>query len=178
MAQIYARSGAFSERGGLAIETGQSFQYQVVEGDGEWLVDIDEDSAFWFNLNLGIVVDGERVPLLPIITKAIRSAAPDTDLDLSAASVDKLNVGGKFYAHLKDGRLLALPFERVKDIMCCLTELLDINSLSPDGDLNISIPQVTALTKIKEADHYNWQGAQSERLLQSKSVNLKFAAIK
>jgi hypothetical protein len=146
---------------GWQIEADQSFQYQVVDVDSDWLVDIDESSPFWFSLDLGIVVDHVRVPLLPIITEAIRSS--NAGMNLSVSSMDKLNVGGKFYAHLPDKRMVALPFERVKDMLSCLTELLDSANLSEDGSLNISIPQVTALAAVNQSESFNWQGAQSVR---------------
>ena len=43
-------------------------------------------------------------------TEAIRSS--NAGINLSLSSVDKLNVGGKFYAHLPDKRMVALPVSR------------------------------------------------------------------
>lgn len=151
---------------GWSIESDPSFQYRIVESseDCDWLLDVSEDSDFWFSLDLGILIDGKRQPLLPIITEALRSTA-FTDSVRSLSSLDKLNIGGKFYCHLPDGRLLALPFERVKDILSCLRELFSENALSADGRLSVSLPQLNALQNSHQAEKYNWQGSEAARQL-------------
>jgi len=146
---------------GWQFDIEKSFQYQVVEVDQDWLVEVDQRAAYWFQLDLGVMVDGQRLPLLPIITEAIRNA----DINMSAQSLERLNIGGKFYAHLPDGRLAALPFERVKDMLGCLTELLDSDALSTDGKLDISLAQMTALSAVGEKESFDWRGAQTARSL-------------
>ncbi len=148
------------EQEGWQITTADSFQCQVVEGSGDWLVEIDGDAGWWFSLDLGINVDGQRIPLLPVLTQALKEASVS-----SLACVDSLNKYGKFYAPLADGRLIALPFERIKTILACLIETLDKTALS--SKLDISIPQVMALLESDQAASINWCGAQSLKALAS-----------
>ena len=72
------------EREGWRIEVEDSFRYRVVDGGGEWTAEVEENGGWWFSLDLGIEVDGERVPLLPVLTALLArlrlTGAPD-DLD-------------------------------------------------------------------------------------------------
>ena len=56
------------EREGWRIEVEDSFRYRVVDGGGEWTAEVEESGGWWFSLDLGIEIDGERVPLLPVLT--------------------------------------------------------------------------------------------------------------
>ena len=44
-----------------------SYPYQVVQPEDSWKVDVNDSGIDWFDLDLGIAVDGERVSLLPIL---------------------------------------------------------------------------------------------------------------
>jgi superfamily II DNA or RNA helicase len=145
---------------GWQITIDPSFQFQVVEADENWHVQIDESSAWWFSLDLGIHVDGQRIPLLPVLTQALNVA----DAGLSTICPDELNKGGKFYAPLPDGRICALPFERVKAILSCLLEVLSKNALGNER-LTISLPHVMDLLSSQDASRLSWQGGESLRSL-------------
>ncbi len=146
---------------GWRIITEDSFGFKVVESNSDWLAQIDENAGWWFSLDLGIDVDGLRVPLLPVLTEALCAASTGSPL----SSIDQLNKHGKFYAHLTNGQLIALPFARVRGILSCLMELLDQPNLSHSGRLSISIPHVMALMQSDHTDNLQWQGAESLRRL-------------
>ena len=63
------------EREGWRIEVEDSFRHRVVDGGGEWTAELEESGGWWFSLDLGIEVDGERVPLLPVLTALLGPAA-------------------------------------------------------------------------------------------------------
>ena len=54
-------------REGWRITFGEDYPYQVVAADDAWKVDVNDSGIDWFDLDLGIEVDGERVALLPIL---------------------------------------------------------------------------------------------------------------
>ncbi len=124
------------------VDVDSSFAFNAVEFDGEWQYDVEEDdSAGWFNLDLGIEFEGSRLSLLPIIVSALKELR-DPSRELST-----LNVGGKFYAKMQDGRLLGLPFERVEKILKILIDLYD----SEGGKSRISLAQALDLAAVNES---------------------------
>src|SRR6266481_2283610 len=56
------------EREGWRIDVEDTFRYRVVDGGGEWTAEVEEGGGWWFSLDLGIEIDGERVALLPVLT--------------------------------------------------------------------------------------------------------------
>ncbi|WP_146002251.1 hypothetical protein, partial [Pseudomonas brassicacearum] len=80
----------------------------------------------WFDLQLGIVVDGKRHSLLPILLPLLRSSPEMMDPDnLDRRGDEELMLldlnGGKFGAG--PGVKVALPYGRVKPLMATLGEL-------------------------------------------------------
>ena len=57
---------------GWRVEIQPDFQYNLAEID-DWYADVDEvPEQGWFDLELGIEVEGQRISLLPILLQAIR----------------------------------------------------------------------------------------------------------
>jgi hypothetical protein len=105
---------------GWQVDIDSSFGFHAISYDGEWQYDVQEDeSPGWFSLDLGIEFEGQRISLLPILMKALENLR-GTHWELST-----LNVGGKFFVRIEDGRLLGLPFERVEKILKFLIDLYD-----------------------------------------------------
>lgn len=90
-------------------------------GDSDLQLEMGGEDSWWFSLAMHLNVNGKRIPLLPVLTSALK------ELDIRekiAESVDKLNNNGKFLAVLPDGQLISLPFERIRSIVVTLQELL------------------------------------------------------
>ena len=103
-----------------------SFRLDIVpETDlGEWaLTVLPKGVDFWFGVELGIDINGVNIPLLPILLTSLMDM-PDNDV-LTPSNVDFLNIGGKFYCRMETGEVLALPFDRVRDVLILLTEIGD-----------------------------------------------------
>ncbi|MBP9090756.1 DEAD/DEAH box helicase [bacterium] len=124
----------------------------------EWFFNCMETSTFWFDLELGIMVDGKRVALLPIIQEAFMmlpdvSSAKFVDLPATKKKpwdpllkIETLEKHGMVYAPLEDGRFAALPAERVKAIVGSLLEFFNKKGklgIGPD----VSLPQLMDLSK-------------------------------
>lgn len=128
---------------GWTIDVSNSFPYQIVEANDALLADVscDDSAGWWFSLDLGVEMEGKRTPLLPILVSAIHRGGEQ----LSESDVEKLNVGGRFYARLPDGRLLSIPFDRVRQILTILVELYHADCLTSKGNLRISLAQAYGL---------------------------------
>jgi hypothetical protein len=122
------------EREGWRIEVEDTFRHRVVDGGGEWTAEVEEGgSGWWFALDLGIVIDGERVALLPVLTALLARLR-----DGSATDLDRLAHNGTVFGRLADGRHVALPLDRTKAILSTLVELYHPGSLSAAGTIEIS----------------------------------------
>ena len=131
------------------------------DGNEAWQADLREQQGgnWWFSLDLGIVVEGERVALLPLLVQALkRLKEPSTD------AIEALALGGKLYVDLPDGRALALPMVRVRDIMLTLVELFD-QPLNSDGSMSVPLDLASALTRIDAATKLRWLGGERLRAL-------------
>jgi hypothetical protein len=84
---------------------------------------VEEDEAdggrAWFELELGIMVKQERVPLLPVLVQLIRNAPNDFNPKVIANHGEE----DQMLATLPDGSRVALPWGRVRPILNTLGEL-------------------------------------------------------
>ncbi len=146
---------------GWRVEFDPSFRHQVVDAGGDWQADIAEtegDGGWWFSLDLGIEVEGERIPLLPVLVQALKRLR-------DPSALDTLAVDGTLYARLPDNRLAALPFERVRALLATLVELFDAGALSSDGRLDLSLGEAMGLAEIEAATRLRWLGGERLRNL-------------
>ena len=111
---------------GWQIRMQPGFVYDLTPVDA-WYVEVDEAPEHsWFDLELGIIVDGERISLLPVLLGLIRrnpallspqALAQRDDDETLRVQLDKRREG--------DGQPLQvlLPFGRLKPILATLSEL-------------------------------------------------------
>lgn len=124
------------------VEVDSTFAFNAVNYDGDWQYDLsEEESSAWFSLDLGVEFEGRKLSLLPIIMSAL------TELREPARDLSTLNIDGKFYAKLEDGRLLGLPFERVERIFKILIDLYNTEG----GTSRITLAQALDLAAIEES---------------------------
>jgi len=126
---------------GFRIEFSPEFPLELLDAPDEWSARLTGDGAGgWFDLELSVVVDGERIPLLPILLKAIgdRSLPRDDDGD------------GVWYAPIDERRRLPLPKERVRALVAPLIEWLD-EAKPGRGKLRVPRSAVTAVAELDEA---------------------------
>src|SRR5262249_26559053 len=112
--------------------------------------------AWWFSLELGIQVEGERLPLLPLLVKLLRRLRDP----YAPASIDQLARGGVLYLPLPDGRHVALAVERIRAIVAALIELHDDKALRDDGRLDVSLGGAVALAELESVLRLGWLGGE------------------
>ena len=131
---------------GWAVTVEPSFRHRVVPGDGDWRATLGEAAGGWFALELGVEVEGQRIPLLPVLAQALRQLRRRGDDPLEA-----LVPGAVCYAPLPDGRVVALPTDRLRPLLATLVELLDREPLAGDGRLELSLGEALALAGLEDA---------------------------
>ncbi len=147
----------------VAIDSDFAAAFRTIEvNDSDWEANLHEQegcAAWWFSLDLGILVEDLRVPLLPLLVQALKRLKEPTTV-----AIEGLACSGQLYVDLPDGRALALPFERVRDILTTLVELYD-RPLNPDGTMTLSLDLASALSRIDAATKMRWLGGDRLRTL-------------
>jgi superfamily II DNA or RNA helicase len=148
---------------GWEIEIRPEFPYQLAESEGDVSIEIEESNGNeWFNLDLGIDVDGQRISLLPILLETFRQFSPE---QLRALTHPDADATGKVICSLPDKRLLAIPLARLQGILSILIELFDTDRpLNSEGKLEFDITQAARLAELEAFAQTRWLGG--ERLLE------------
>ncbi|MEI8394462.1 MAG: DEAD/DEAH box helicase [Rhodospirillaceae bacterium] len=140
-------------RKGWKVELGDTCPFRVIDVTDDWDVDVVEAGNGWFSLDVGIEVEGRRVPLLPILIGILERGGMAT----------ALAADGKVRAMLDDGRILALPAERVAKFLSTLEEMIENGRIGKDGRLSLPSADVPTLLDLEAIVGTRWNSG--ERLL-------------
>lgn len=146
---------------GWVVEVGSDFRYDLAEVD-EWYVEVDEDAPGgngWFDLELGIVVAGERHPLLPLLLAMIRAAPREFDAAALAARADD----AELLVALSDRQRVALPWRRVKPILATVGELYFSDRIG--AKIHLPAMDAARLAELERAARMRWLGGERLREL-------------
>jgi SNF2 family DNA or RNA helicase len=159
----------------IRIDEGFHFNVQPVD---EWYADVEESPGReWFDLQLGVVVNGERHSLLPILLQLLRrqpqllnptELAMRDDDDQVLIDLNSGQLGAK------PGMKIALSLGRIKPLMATLGELY--LGVSSSASLRLSAPDAARLSEL-EGLPLVWQGGErlrsfAKRLRESTQANV------
>lgn len=124
----------------LALQAAQANWFGEVQADGDW-----------FELELGVELDGERVPLLPVLAKA-----------RAAGMADELpgNPEARVALNLDDGRRISLTAGRLRALFSALTEISALRG----ARLRLPLARAGVLEELKSAlaqEDLQWSGRTS-----------------
>jgi len=153
------------EAQGWRVELDDSFRYRPAQV-GEWTADVQESGNDWFDLTLGVEVDGKRRNVLPIILTAIR-ARPDL-LDRDTAADGERDEA--LIVVLEDGRIMPVPLARVRPLLSVLHELIDLG-VTP----KVRLPRLDAarLADLEQRADLKWHGGESLRAFGARLAGFK-----
>jgi superfamily II DNA or RNA helicase len=105
---------------GWQVDLPTEYPYQVVAPDVPWYAHVaDDEQPGWFNLELGIEVDGRRVNLLPALLDLLQSMPP-------SAPLERLTAGGRAFAlPAGENQYVTVPPERLRILIKVLRELYE-----------------------------------------------------
>ncbi|MCO7224188.1 DEAD/DEAH box helicase [Pleionea sp. CnH1-48] len=142
---------------GWQIHFDSSYRQNAMKVEQWYANVISDDEASvqnWFELELGVQVDGQSFNLMPDLVRAIRSG----QLDLSR--LNELDDHSDFLLTLENQQRVLLPVERLRQICSTLIELFEQKPLSEQQRLRLHHTQVARLTELSEdEDSFLWQGA-------------------
>lgn len=114
---------------GWGVQVEQDYPCRVVDG-AQWYADLSDpgDERDWFELELGVDVDGERIDLLPVLLEVIESRGFEELMHFRGRTM-ALPLGEK--------RFLAVPPHRLRAIGRVLSELYKVEGTSDSGRLRV-----------------------------------------
>ena len=150
---------------GWDVVVAPGFPVQLVEPDGDIEARLSGGSGIdWFELDVSVMVDGERVELLPALLDIV------TGRDFDPQRLQEAPDGSEIvYVSIPDGRTLAIPASRVWRIVSALYELFDTGMAgSADEPLRFSRFDAEQLARMEELtgrDGVVWTGGERLRQL-------------
>jgi SNF2 family DNA or RNA helicase len=127
---------------GFKLEFDPRFPYSMTSEPDAWRVDVADGGNQWFDLSLGIEIDGRRVDLLPILRKLITDPAfPRRPLKNEAEDAVLL-------VAIDDRRRVPLRLSRLRALLEPLLEWLDSPG-ETDGSLRLSRLQSRVIDEIE-----------------------------
>jgi superfamily II DNA or RNA helicase len=132
---------------GWEVSSADGFPYRIAVAD-DWYGDLESDRRHgWFNLRLGVVVDGQHVNLLPALARYLQTSlagGDQTSLATDTAAAPEppegnagCRVGDQWLVVLDDGRYLPVAIERIQRIANTLVELFDRDGLTAQQALSL-----------------------------------------
>nr|WP_313516716.1 SNF2-related protein [Pseudomonas sp.] len=136
------------------------FLFHLAEIDA-WYSRLEETpEQNWFDLEMGIEVEGRRVSLLPVLLHAIRH----TPWLLSADTLHKRRDDEMLMVPLPGGgRHVALPFARLKPLLGALGELFFRDPPLEQDRLRLAKPDAARLAGMQASLALEWQGGERLR---------------
>jgi len=138
---------------GWCITFDMKNRFSIVEAE-RWYGEVAQDSGSknWFDLEIGVELNGQKINLLPYLVKAIRLGL-----------VDNIENQETILMELESGERLSLPVERVKQILAVLVELYEVRPLSNTETLTLPMHQMTRLAELSsqikgQQQQWHWQG--------------------
>ena len=151
-----------------------SFPVQMIDEIDEWYSDLEDEGGGidWFSLTLGVIINDEKVNLLPLLVDLIRHRFRQLDSKTIAELPDDTPCPLK----LETGHYISVPFPRIRNILLVLCELFDDKPLDEDGALRLSQLQAGLLIEIEKAlgaTQLRWFGGKRLRRFAHKLTNFE-----
>lgn len=133
------------KRAGWRIEFDATFRNNVVSTD-HWFANVQSQADTpWFELALGVEIDGKAINLLPHLVKAIKTGALESATEQLSLQLD-------------DGQWIGVEHEKVKHIAATLSELYDLSAHAPLESLKLQDSQLLRLNQLEQV----WQESDSQ----------------
>jgi SNF2 family DNA or RNA helicase len=129
---------------GFKLEFDPRFPYSMTSEPDAWRVDVADGGNQWFDLSLGIEIDGRRVDLLPILRKLI------TDPGFPRRPLKNEAEDAVLLVAIDERRRVPLRLSRLRALLEPLLEWLDTPSEN-DGSLRLSRLQSRVIDEIERS---------------------------
>ena len=147
-------------RAGWRVEVDSDFPYAILQPDDEWAIDVVEDvRPQWFELDLGIEVEGKRISLLPVLLDALEREG--YTIATNPKTIDQRST--PLLGKLPDGKYVALAPDRVARMLATIGALVAESNEAPrNGRINVSAVRAASLGDL-DGIPLRWSQARSLR---------------
>ncbi len=147
------------EQDGWTIDIDESFllNFQTAHN---WDAQISESQQDWFEMSFNIEIDGQPLPLLPLIMPVLENYDPE-------------NLPEMLSIPLGEHNYLSLPSSKIKPFLNVLIELFNSSTMGQDGSLKLSRFNAAMLADLEEHNHgiFSINGGKELRELGQKLKN-------
>ena len=133
---------------GWDVVVASEFRHHVLTVES-WDAELTESEAGWFGLDMGIVVDGERLPLAPLLHSLFRSDGRWLD----GARIANIADDEQIELQGPQGGRIRIAAERIKPLARTLIDLFD----GPGGEQTLRVPRADAARLAALGDLPGWQ---------------------
>ena len=156
------------EQAGWQIEFPEDFRHHVIEVDG-WEAELLDAGNGWFDLDMGIIVEGERLPLAPLLAGLFRR----DPRWLEAGELARVSDDEGIELHTASGKRLRVPAGRIKPLAATLIDLFD--GFSGGATLRLSRFDAPRLAELNDVSRWQFRGqndvlALAERLRAAQGI--------
>ena len=130
---------------GCQVTLADDYPFHVVEDDPTWVATVESDAERfdWFGLKLGILVESERIDVLPTLLELLEKHSDARSLD-AFLSIPSMRVA----LPVAHRRYVTLPPERLRALLRVLLELYRGDRLI-DGKMRFAGAQATGLVHLQ-----------------------------
>lgn len=145
---------------GCEIHIDAAFPYRLTQASGTFDAEFQSSGIDWFELDLGIDIDGQRYDLAPVLAALVMSPGFKTgEIETLAAE------GDDFFLALGDGRHLAVAAERFLPVVLAL-HALNLNGLLASGASGIKVSRADMAGLLDfESANFTFKGVDNLRRL-------------
>lgn len=145
---------------GFEIVVDDDFPFRLADSTGDFDAALESSGIDWFELALGIEIDGERRDLAPLLAALV--SAPGFSPESLTQLAEK---GERFFLPLADGRHLALAADRFLPLVLALHGLR-MSGAFEDGSRKIRLSRADVVPLLGvENEHFAFRGAENLRCL-------------
>jgi superfamily II DNA or RNA helicase len=143
---------------GFRLESDEGFPFELLDEPADWYAEVDEESGNpWFDLRLGIDIDGERIDLLPVLHRLLSDPA----FPLVARKGEPEDA--MWLVPLDARRRVPLPLVKLRALITPLLEWLQGPLRERDGALRLRRAQADVLEQVASGMERPWRGGERLR---------------
>jgi len=136
---------------GWQVEFPEDFRHHILEVEG-WEANLVESDSGWFDLDMGVIVEGERLALAPLLAGLFRRDARWLDaLQLAFVPDDE-----PIELHTPTGKRLRVPAGRIKPLAATLIDLFD--GFTGGDTLRLSRFDAPRLADLNDTSRWQFKG--------------------